>query len=73
MGNNNVPNQIFNVTAQVEKPCPVVPPVIVSYIYGSPIGWNAVVCGIISIKFNFFFFFQSLLVYYLVYFFWFFS
>jgi len=25
------------------RPCPVVPPVIVSYLYSSPAGWNAVV------------------------------
>jgi len=48
MGNNNVPNQLVNVSAQVEKPCPIVPPVIVSYIYGSPVGWNAVLVGLLS-------------------------
>jgi len=48
MGNNHVPSQVFNVTAQVEKPCPIVPPVIVSYIYGSPMGWNAVLVGLLS-------------------------
>lgn len=44
MGNNNVSSQLVDVTAQVEKPCPMVPPVIVSYIYGTSVGWNAVVC-----------------------------
>lgn len=44
MGNNNVPTQLVNVSTTVAKPCPVVPPVIVSYVYGSPMGWNAVVC-----------------------------
>jgi len=48
MGHNNVPNQILNVTAQVEKPCPFVPPVFVSYVYGSPMGWNAVIVGLLS-------------------------
>jgi len=48
MGHNNVPSQILNVTAQVEKPCPFIPPVIVSYVYGSPIGWNAVLVGLLS-------------------------
>ena len=37
-------SQVVNVTAHVEKPCPIVPPVFVSYIYGAPLGWNAVVC-----------------------------
>ena len=44
IGSNNPATQLVNVTAQVEKPCPVVPPVIVSYVYGAPLGWNAVVC-----------------------------
>ncbi len=44
MGNNIVPSQIVNVTGQVARPCPVIPPMIVSYVYGSPFGWNAVVC-----------------------------
>jgi hypothetical protein len=44
MGNNNVSSQVLNVTAQVAKPCPMVPPVIVSYVYAAPLGWNAVVC-----------------------------
>jgi len=35
-------------TAPVEKPCPMVPPVIVSYVYGSPVGWNAVLVGFLS-------------------------
>jgi len=48
MGNNNVHSQIVNVTAQVEKPCSIVPPVLVSYVYGSPIGWNAVLVGFLS-------------------------
>jgi len=45
MGNNFVPSQVFNVTAQVEKPCPFVPPII---LYGSPVGWNAVLVGLLS-------------------------
>ncbi|CAF0813197.1 unnamed protein product [Adineta steineri] len=48
MANNSVPAQVVNVTAQVERPCPVVPPVFVSYVYGSPIGWNAVLVGLLS-------------------------
>jgi len=48
MGNNHVPSQVLNITAQVEKPCPVVPPVFISYVYGSPIGWNAVLVGLLS-------------------------
>jgi len=48
MANNFGPSQVLNVTAQVEKPCPFVPPVIVSYIYGSPVGWNAVLVGLLS-------------------------
>jgi len=48
LANNNVPSQVINVTAQVERPCPVVPPVVVSYVYGSPIGWNAVLVGLLS-------------------------
>jgi hypothetical protein len=43
-----MPSQILNLTAQVEKPCPFVPPVIVSYVYGSPAGWNAVLVGLLS-------------------------
>ena len=34
------PNQVVNVSMQVDKPCP---PVFISYIHGSTIGWNAVV------------------------------
>jgi hypothetical protein len=48
MGFNNPANQVLNVTAQVTKPCPMVPPVIVSYVYGAPLGWNAVLVGLLS-------------------------
>jgi len=48
MGHNVAPTQIVNVSAQVEKPCPFVPPVFVSYMYGSPMGWNAVLVGLLS-------------------------
>ncbi|CAF0809013.1 unnamed protein product [Rotaria sordida] len=48
MGNAYEPGQSLNLTPQVEKPCPLVPPVIVPYIYGSPIGWNAVIVGLLS-------------------------
>jgi hypothetical protein len=41
--NNHTGNQLVNVSMLVEKPCPLVPPVVVTYFHGSPIGWNAVV------------------------------
>ena len=54
MGNNNIPGQMPNGTAQVAKPCSVAPPVIIRYIHGSAVGWNAVVRRSI---FLFFFYF----------------
>ncbi|CAF1425145.1 unnamed protein product [Adineta steineri] len=46
--NNTTNNQLVNVSMLVEKPCPVVAPYVVSYFYGSPIGWNAVLVGLLS-------------------------
>jgi len=39
--------QLINATAVIEKPCPP-PVVLVSYVYGSPLGWNAVLVGLLS-------------------------
>jgi hypothetical protein len=41
--NNHTSNQLVNVSMLVEKPCPLVSPVVVTYFHGSPVGWNAVV------------------------------
>lgn len=41
--NNTTHNQLVNVSMLVQKPCPPVSPVVVTYFQGSPIGWNAVV------------------------------
>lgn len=41
--NNNTGSQLIDVTMTVNKSCPAVPPVIVTYFQNSPIGWNAVV------------------------------
>ena len=38
--NNN--SQLVNVSMLVEKPCPVVAPLVIPFF--SPMGWNAVVC-----------------------------
>jgi len=45
---NNTPSQLVNVSMLVEKPCPVVPPVIIPYYIGSQTGWNAVLVGLLS-------------------------
>jgi hypothetical protein len=50
--NNNLTGQLVNVSMLVERPCPLLPPVVVSYLYGSPTGWNAVVCKISRILFK---------------------
>jgi len=41
------PTQLINASAVVEKPCPP-PVVLVTYAYGSPLGWNAVLVGLLS-------------------------
>jgi len=41
----NVPTQLINTSAVIERPCPP-PAVFVSY--GSPLGWNAVLVGLLS-------------------------
>jgi hypothetical protein len=41
--NNNTASQVVNVSMLVERPCPSVTPLVVTYLYGSPAGWNAVV------------------------------
>ena len=35
--------QLVNVSMLVERPCPLVTPMVVTYFYGSSSGWNAVV------------------------------
>jgi len=66
---NNTGSQLVNVSMLVEKPCPAVTPVVVTYFQGSPIGWNAVVNSrqTIMLIFLSLFFFLSSLDYYLLY------
>jgi hypothetical protein len=41
------PTQLINTSTVVEKPCP--PPInLISYVYGPPLGWNAVLVGLLS-------------------------
>jgi len=46
--NNNTNNQLVNVSMLVQKPCPIVPPMVVTYFQSSPVGWNAVLVGLLS-------------------------
>jgi len=41
---HNSSSQLINESILVEKPCPSLPPFVITHFYGSPIGWNAVVC-----------------------------
>ncbi len=47
--NNNTGNQLVNVSMVLQKPCPTVAPMIITYY--SPIGWNAVVYIYIVLKY----------------------
>jgi len=43
-----VPGQVMNETALGEKPCPIVPPALVTYYYAPYMGWNAALVGLLS-------------------------